>query len=767
MRMLPAFRWILLSTFIGLGPLLGYAQSFSLKGRVLSTESKVPIEQAAITIFSLDSVCLATAISASDGAFSCNLKEPHERVLVRITHLSYASFMDGWHCSADERCFNLQPAERNLKEVTVKGSKPYLKAIAGGISYKMQEFLPQTSVNALDALSSIPGITKTGDLLSLLGSTSLTIAINGQVPPIPQAQLYQVLRGMPSHKIDQVELLYTAPPQYRVRGSVLNVILTQTSAKDKDTEGIKGEVHSTLGKFHQWRGDIGGSLDYKKKRTSLLMIYDGSYRPTQEIHELEATHVQTPSPLTVNQSNLMTRKELGHMGYIDWTQQVGKGTLQATYNLLYHPHKTHHSLSQRNRQEHVTDKSETDHLHALQLNFSQGSLTVGANFMTYRLQGTQDFNWGVGTEASPSSSRYMQRLNRYKIYADHSMKLAQDWKLNYGGSFTYTQSNDAQDVISSTTYPKIEGRGEEYLSSLYLGVEKRFNNGLSIATAVTAEYQKFSLEEYWALLPQLQATYMKSPKHIFQLSLASERKYPAYWEHRAYLTPIDGYMLQEGNPSLRSYRQYDLRFNYIYKQKYVFALYNTYQPDYFAQQIYVTPDAALLRLQTQNWDYQHILGVLSVVPITFGKRCNTQLTANVFLTQSKHSKFYDVAFRRRNLTGYLAARSSWQITRTPSLVTDLSVSYLFHPVQGLYNLSNPFTIDWGVKWQINAAASLTLKATDLLHLQTPNVCVDYHTQQLHLDNESDTRGISLHFQYHFGGFKARKKQAIDTSRFGH
>lgn len=44
MRMLPAFRWILLSTFIGLGPLLGHAQSFSLKGRVLSTESKVPIE---------------------------------------------------------------------------------------------------------------------------------------------------------------------------------------------------------------------------------------------------------------------------------------------------------------------------------------------------------------------------------------------------------------------------------------------------------------------------------------------------------------------------------------------------------------------------------------------------------------------------------------------------------------------------------------------------------------------------------------------------
>lgn len=143
MRMLPAFRWILLSTFIGLGPLLGHAQSFSLKGRVLSTESKAPIEQAAITIFSLDSVCLATAISASDGAFSCNLKEPHERVLVRITHLSYASFMDGWHCSADERCFNLQPAERNLKEVTVTGSKPYLKAIAGGISYKMQEVLPR------------------------------------------------------------------------------------------------------------------------------------------------------------------------------------------------------------------------------------------------------------------------------------------------------------------------------------------------------------------------------------------------------------------------------------------------------------------------------------------------------------------------------------------------------------------------------------------------------------------------------------------------
>lgn len=108
----------------------------------------------------------------------------------------------------------------NLPEVFVKAERPLVKMANGKLQYDIPNLIKSKPVdNAFDILGELPGVGKSGDNITLLGTSETTIIINGRKSSMTAEQLTDMLKSTPSNKVKKVEVMYSTPPQYGVRGA--------------------------------------------------------------------------------------------------------------------------------------------------------------------------------------------------------------------------------------------------------------------------------------------------------------------------------------------------------------------------------------------------------------------------------------------------------------------------------------------------------------------------------------------------------------------
>lgn len=108
----------------------------------------------------------------------------------------------------------------NLPEVFVKAERPLVKVADGKLQYDIPNLMKSKPVdNAFDILGELPGVGKNGDNISLLGTSETTIIINSRKSSMTPEQLTDMLKATPSSKVKKIEVMYSTPPQYGVRGA--------------------------------------------------------------------------------------------------------------------------------------------------------------------------------------------------------------------------------------------------------------------------------------------------------------------------------------------------------------------------------------------------------------------------------------------------------------------------------------------------------------------------------------------------------------------
>ena len=135
----------------------------------------------------------------------------------------------------------------------------------------------------------------------------------------------------------------------------------------------------------------------------------------------------------------------------------------------------------------------------------------------------------------------------------------------------------------------------------------------------TSNGVKSTLWSDWAFFPNASLSYVFSPSHVLQLSVNSDKTYPAYWNLTPQQTPLNSYSVVVGNPALKPYRSYDGQLLYILKQKYTFIAFTSYTPDYFAQLPYQSTTELKNIFRYENMDYQLQSGIGVVVPFHVGE----------------------------------------------------------------------------------------------------------------------------------------------------
>jgi hypothetical protein len=743
------------------------ADAQTVRGKVTGMDKK-PVEYATVILQTPDSVYVNSTNTDSEGRFVLPSEMPAYRLIVQ--HLLYETYEK--YCSDEyEPVIELAEKEHTLGEIVINGERPVVKLVDGKITYDMPLLLSGKVVsNAYESLLQLPGVREQNGSLALAGASGVTVIINGKVTSMPHENLMAVLKMYPTDKIQNAEIMYSAPPQYHVRGAAINLILKEESSGT----GLQGQVNTAYTQKYHADYTTGVSAFFPASKLTADFNYAYNRNQSKSEMNLYSNHRYNGVVNSIEQFNRGTRISDGHHIRLGMDYKLSEDdilslvyTSQITANVDNNEssdgtfsHSDNHKINNSPIQMHnvLADYS------------SRFGLKAGIEYTSYGNHTNQHFIEKMTGKENAFVADAKQAINRYRLFADQSHSLPSEWTFNYGAQYLFATDNSSQTyqslANSDMSSLDINSKMNEYTANAYAGFKKNFGQRFSFTASLTGEYYKIGRFDEWTLFPALEMIYFVSPSRIIQLSFSSDKRYPAYWEMHGAVSYLNGYGEIHGNPLLKPYKDYSAQLNYILNNKYIITLYGSYLDKYFIQLPYQAQDRLSLIYKTVNLDYKQITGLNLIIPFKTGQTISSRITLNGFYDKVKSSCFHDISFVKDNFVFYSRLDNTVDISSKPTIKLEISGAYISKNIQGPAELTALWNLDAGLKWTFfHDMAELRLKGTDLLNRWTPDLIMKYGVQDLRMNIIPDTRAVSLSFTFKFGGYNKQHKE-IDSSRFG-
>lgn len=745
-----------------------YAQKIT---GVITDRDNNPIEFATIVLQTTDSVFLNSAYTDSVGRFS--IKTDTLPVIITIQHLMYETYQKKCNTKA---IGSIQMNEKSqmLSEVSIIGEYPLVRVIDGKMTYNMSQLLTDKMATSIyDAILKLPGIHIQKGTFQLIGANNVTILINGKKTNMDENQLNNLLKNMPKERIREAEVMYSAPPQYHVRGAVINLVLDNAIY---DTQQLQGQINTLYNQGYYKNFQGGVTILYNTPKTLTDFLYSFGYNQVRTGQEIISQHIFNDQVSDINQSDRGYSVKPIHTIRLgnDWLiNDKDKITLAYTAEIQPWMRSFNSSNGTYSDSENKKNTDKPVQMHNIALNYTSGfGFSTGIDFTSYKNHTTQHYRERMEGKEDFFDARSKQDIRRLSFYADQSHSLGKGWTLNYGTKFSFASDKSSQIYHSSVSHNwsdyDSDSQLNEYTYDLYAGFSKRFANNLSLNASLTGEYYKHKKIDYRSLFPMMEITYTANPVSVFQLSVSSDKVYPSYWEMQNTTSYLNGYTEIQGNTDLRPAKNYSFQLNYIWKSEYIFTLFANYTDDFFCQIPYQSSDRLMLIYKTLNFNYSAKLGFNMMIPFRISRIFESRFILNGYYDKMKSDHYYDLSFTKNNLAIYTNLDNTFTISSKPNIKAELSGSYISRNIQGPMTINAIYRIDTGIKWTFNRnKAELSLKVNDIFNSWAPKeLNLQYQTQNLRMKEVVDSRRISLSFTYRFGDFKPKAHKEVDQSRFG-
>lgn len=673
----------------------------------------------------------------------------------------------------------------NLPEVFVKAERPLVKVADGKLQYDIPNLMKSKPVdNAFDILGELPGVGKSGDNISLLGTSETTIIINGRKSSMTPEQLVDMLKATPSSKVKKIEVMYSTPPQYGVRGASINVVIENDRSL---ADILKGEISLTGKQAWYFSPTALMNLSYTGKKYAADLSYSANYRHGRSTEDMHAEPTVNGTKYDILQKNWSENKGISHnlRGAFEYDFS-NKDKLSASYTGKYVQDKP---VSLRGGQtdfkgiETVNTASRTtgpSFLHSTRIDYNgHKNLNAGIDYTFYKDKSLQDLvNNFEDSNDQDRRNESKQKSQRANIYINHFVVVGEGWKISYGAEASLSgTTNEASALLNNEK--ESEGtfymKQKEHSAGIFGGFSRSFGKKFTLNASLAVRYYKASVDSagkkgtLWDqadLFPSLSAVYRINRSNMLQFSLSSNRKYPSYWATTPNTYYMNIYSVIKGNPQLKPELNYSMQLTYVIKNKYVLGAFANFQPDKIQQMSYQQPDRLQSVFHSINLDTHTMYGLMAVVPFRAGEVLSSRLTLMGFSIHDKGT-LVDISFDRKKLFGRAMLTNTIFLTRDKNLSLDISGDYSSPAIQGIYDIDPLYSLDAALVWTLpKKKLRLTLKGSDLLNSQKPLTHIDEQGQKSRMELFQDIRSVSLTLRYSFGGYKEKKVKSVDTSRFG-
>ncbi len=223
------------------------------KGTVIDEQGQ-PVAYANIALLSpQDSTLITGGVSNESGFFVIPCEQ--RPVLARISYVGYKTIYK--QCETIEiGVIRIKPDTYTLKNVTVKGYKPTMKMISGGMEIDVQGTLLADAGSALDVLSQLPRVNVTANgSVDVFGKGKPEIYINGK-----KMRNKGELEQLTSKDIKSVEVIIMPGARYNAElGAVIRI---NTIKRRGDGFSLYSMARGTY--FHEFGNAAGVSMTYRK-----------------------------------------------------------------------------------------------------------------------------------------------------------------------------------------------------------------------------------------------------------------------------------------------------------------------------------------------------------------------------------------------------------------------------------------------------------------------------------------------------------------------
>ena len=671
----------------------------------------------------------------------------------------------------------------NLPEVFVKAERPLVKVADGKLQYDIPNLMKSKPVdNAFDILGELPGVGKNGDNISLLGTSETTIIINGRKSSMTSEQLADMLKATPSSKVKKIEVMYSTPPQYGVRGASINVVIENDRSL---ADILKGEISLTGKQAWYFSPTALMNLSYTGKKYAADLSYSANYRHGRSTEDMHAEPTVNGTKYDILQKNWSENKGISHnlRGAFEYDFS-NKDKLSASYTGKYVQDKP---VSLRGGQtdfkgiETVNTASRTtgpSFLHSTRIDYNgHKNLNAGIDYTFYKDKSLQDLvNNFEDSNDQDRRNESKQKSQRANIYINHFVVVGEGWKISYGAEASLSgTTNEASALLNNEK--ESEGtfymKQKEHSAGIFGGFSRSFGKKFTLNASLAVRYYKASVDSagkkgtLWDqadLFPSLSAVYRINRSNMLQFSLSSNRKYPSYWATTPNTYYMNIYSVIKGNPQLKPELNYSMQLTYVIKNKYVLGAFANFQPDKIQQMSYQQHDRLQSVFHSINLDTHTMYGLMAVVPFRAGEVLSSRLTLMGFSIHDKGT-LVDISFDRKKLFGRAMLTNTIFLTRDKNLSLDISGDYSSPAIQGIYDIDPLYSLDAALVWTLpKKRLRLTLKGSDLLNSQKPLTHIDEQGQKSRMELFQDIRSVSLTLRYSFGGYKEKKVKSVDTSR---
>ena len=502
-------QWIILLTALVLCLKLS-AQTIT--GRITDQENH-PVDAASVVLQQHDSTFTEAVLSEADGSFHFSKNAAFPCRLI-IQHLSFLT--KTIDCEKEQiGTIILDERTDTLKEWVVTAERPFVKVESGTLSYDLGYLSKGKAVtNVYEALKELPGIDEKDGSLSLSGASQLSVIINGKPTTMNESELASMLRSMPVERVQKAEVLYSAPPQYHVRGAVINIVLKRAIADD-----LSGEVKSSYTSRYANSGSGGANFRVSTPKMAFDMMYEASDIRNRSQMQLDSRHLFQNKTYNINQHQHSSYKGWDHTWRAAYEYDFSeKSNASITYNGSSSPDDKGKTHSEGNFQQSDIASQGNSYMHNITAQYqSSFGLSVNADYTNYHTANCQQFQNNTQDTTNFFLLNGGQRVEKISFSIDQKHSLQNSWTLGYGFSYSHAKDKDFQyysEMKGSYEAQNTDSELIEQTTNFYFRTEKNYAQGQNFSLSLSGEYYTIGNYHKWAVYPQASWTFFSNPTHM-------------------------------------------------------------------------------------------------------------------------------------------------------------------------------------------------------------------------------------------------------------
>ncbi len=779
----------------------------TIQGKVLTNNSIAAEAATVVLMLSADSSAIRSTLADKAGAYQFTNIKPGSYLLL-VTNIGSGKVYAGPYLLIAGQNFNapnviLQQVSTQLKDVTVVARKPYIQVKPGKITLNIQNSILADGNSAYDILRQSPGIHTGGDreTLVITGRQPALITIDGKTTNLTGDDLTNMLRGMQSSTIDQIEIISSGSAKYDASGGgVINIVLKK--GKNIGTNGTV-TLGGGIGRYAKGRTGI-----VFNNRTSKLNIFGNytfdankTYRDVNTSRNITYNDILSNYNVIYNNIQKTTNHnfKVGADYALSSTQNIGfqvsgivRGDDFVKDNKL--------NISNQNKLDSVIiaksvlDRGSSFFNYNLNYNGvldkSGRSLSADINYSTYNRHSneyiTNNYYTAAGIIYRDKTELENLSPSNIKIWTskiDFVNPLSKTAKLEAGAKFNHAKSDNnlifGPKVAGTNTYaidPNFSNHFwyTEFVTSGYInyanklgkwditaGLRGENTDAKGVSLTLKQANEVTNKNHYFNLFPQAQLSYTANEKNMYSLSYNTGIHRPDYQDINPFLYYYDPYDYRSGNPNLKPEYTGTLQLSHTYNGEFITSVYYSQTNDAYDFPLYSQNDTTKVNItERKNFGRVMAYGVSLYAPVQFTKwwSGNFNLDASYL-----RYKAYAVNGNFNKADKYITFNTTQNFAINSTIAAELSGRYESPTVYGVNRIRETYAVNAGISQQLfNKRGSIKLNINDIFNTDRDRYTAMYQNIDLTGRDKKETRVFRIGFSYRFGKTTVKSARKRDT-----